>query len=444
MYFMEATRSHLKSPATSQVLNLTELRRFIGELRGQEQGERADELLFDLLAKLLDKNNQQAIRIGALLRERFGRKSEKLDPRQLALFLASLDEQAKEEAAKTPEDAALVADVEKLKRIKQAQDPKKKRPGRNPLPAGLPREVHRLLPPEGERTCGLCGKAKREIGVERSEVLELVPAHFKVLVYDRVKMACRCCEGDVVIAAVADKPVDGGLPGCGLLAHLAVSKFRDHIPLNHVSEMYGRMGVRLNPSTLGSWVENVSGWLEPLYKALCRLTLASHVLGVDDTGLKVLDKSHAHHIKRGHLWAYVGYEEGIALRVAFDYTPNWEGEHPRRFMRTRRGLVQGDGYAGLEAKFAGPEPDCVKVGCMMHARRYFSEALEAGDLRAAVPMKLFGRLYKVEELASPFQTPDPPFGPRGPAPSTVVEPPSIPATANLQITIRPFAPVEFA
>jgi len=85
--------------------------------------------------------------------------------------------------------------------------------------------------------------------------------------------------------------------------------------------------------------------------------------------------------------------------VACHYAPTWEGKSPRQFLSERTGYVQADGYAGLEALFTGPQASCINLGCWMHARRYFVQALESGDTRAAVPVDLIRLLYKVEELA---------------------------------------------
>ena len=125
------------------------------------------------------------------------------------------------------------------------------------------------------------------------------------------------------------------------------------------------------------------------------------MVGVDDTGLKVLDKDSPANVRKGHLWAYVGYMEGRPTRALFEYTPDRKGVRPRGFLAERRGYVQGDGYQGLNRMFAGPSPPiCIKVGCMMHVRRYYKEALDAGDLRASVPLELIGKLYLVEALAT--------------------------------------------
>jgi len=155
------------------------------------------------------------------------------------------------------------------------------------------------------------------------------------------------------------------------------------------------------PSTLGAWVAAVAVAFEPIYKELVRLTLIAHVLGVDDTGLRVLDKDHPNGVKRGHLWAYIGYDEdGRPVRAFFDYTETWEKEGPCSILKERIGYIQGDGYKGIDDLFKGPNPKAVRVGCMDHVRRKFKEALDGNDLRAAVPLKLIGSLYKVEELAT--------------------------------------------
>lgn len=382
--------------------DLVFLRSFMLELIEQGQTHEALDIILDLIEQLRDTNNRQAIRIAKLLKHRFGRRSEKLDASQLSLFLASVPDEDKSDEPEDHSPDPIRMEIERLKKIEKQQrkHKRKKRPGRNPISEDIERETHRLEVPESERRCERCGTEKVVIGTERSEVLEFVPAHFKVLVYEREKMACKSCGDGVVVAPVADKVVEGGRPGPGLLAHLVVSKYKDGLPINRLVGIYERSGVRLPASTLGQWVGVVADTLEPVYKVLTRHTLQAHVLGVDDTGLKVLDRKAPNNIKRGHLWAFVGYEQGLPTRAVFHYTPTWEGEGPLGFMTRRTGLVQGDGYAGLNPLFQGPDPPCTKVGCMAHARRYFKTALDAGDLRAAVAVEYFQKLYSVEELAT--------------------------------------------
>jgi transposase len=241
----------------------------------------------------------------------------------------------------------------------------------------------------------VCGAAKACIGHETSQVLEFVPARFKVVVYARAKYACRPCEGQVVIAPVAARPFEAGLPGFGLLADVLVRKYADHAPLHRIRGMYRRLEVDLPVSTLAHWVAAGSGVLEPIARAIRRETLLAHVVQADDTGLRVLDPAKKGGSKRGHMWAYVGDRAW----ATYDYTPTWEAEGPCAFLAERVGWLQADAYAGYDRLFKRPGATAVEVGCFAHARRYFVEALES-DRRAAVAIDLIAQLYLVEREAS--------------------------------------------
>lgn len=119
-------------------------------------------------------------------------------------------------------------------------------------------------------------------------------------------------------------------------------------------------------------------------------------------GVRVLDADHPAGVRKGHFWSYVGYDNtGQPRDAVLEYAPDRKGEHPRTFLEDRRGYVQGDGYQGLDRLFTGPAPPIrTNVGCHMHFRRYFKEALDAGDLRASIPLQMFQELYAVEALAT--------------------------------------------
>ena len=202
----------------------------------------------------------------------------------------------------------------------------------------------------------------------------------------------------MAVAPPADKPIDKGLPGPGLLARIAIGKYQDHCPVHRQQRIFKRAGVELVYSTMLSWVGAVVSALEPVYNELVRLVLAAEVLGVDDTGIRVLD-TRKKGVKRGHLWAYVGYQDCEPRRVVFDYTPDWKGEGPVKFIGGRRGYIQADGYKGLECLFKGDEPQAIKLGCPAHARRKFEKAMKANDPRAATAMELFRYIYDVERIA---------------------------------------------
>jgi transposase len=357
--------------------------------------EEALSMVESLIAQLRERNTELELQVQQLRKRQFGQRSEKIDPDQLALFLAQAQAESKEI------DAALKLVLEATApRPDDPVRPPKLRPreghGRKPLPAHLPREERVWEPAAGERVCAVCGTEKSCIGEERSETLEFVPASFKVLVDVRRKYACRPCGDGVAIAPPADKPIDKGIPGPGLLAHVLVSKYKDHLPLHRLSGIYKRSGVELKPSTLGDWVAAGTDALGPIARAIWREAIGSYLLQSDDTGIKVLDTDHPNGVKRGHLWVYLGDGKWCA----FVYTPDWKGEWPQAFLRERKGWLQVDGYAGYDDLFTREGATAVEVSCWAHARRGFVETLEAGDLRASVPVELIGRLYAIERAAT--------------------------------------------
>ena len=272
-----------------------------------------------------------------MIKARFGRKTERIDPAQLKLFLEELQQGLVE-----AKDASqpIVAQVRRT--------PIRPRAKQEPIPASIPREVVRLEPSEAERKCD-CGVEKVRIGCETSQVLELVPAQFKVIVYERGKWACRRCEeGKIVVAPVPAKPIEGGLPGFGLLADVLVKKYVEHLPLHRIREIYRRHGPDIAVSTLSDWVAAGAETYEPLAAEIRKRVLASHVVQTDDTPLTVLDREHAGGSRRGHKWAYLG----DGAWVAYDYRPTRSSLGPCEFFGLREGWVQADAAGAFDPLFA--------------------------------------------------------------------------------------------
>lgn len=348
-------------------------------------------MIASLLAQLREKNTELELRLAKVLRREFGRSSEKIDPAQLALLLSEIAKPA----PPVPEPVAPALPAPEGDLPKPTLPPRKGH-GRKPLPAELPREERVHTPPPDDMRCARCGGEKTACGEERSETLEFVPASFKVIVDVRLKCACRPCGDGVVIAPPAEKPIDKGLPGPGLVAHVLTSKYKDHLPLHRLSGIYARSGVDLAVSTLAGWVAGGTDALAPIAKRIGEHALASHMLQTDDTGLLVLDEDHPAGAKRGHAWVYVG----DAKWCAFVYTPNWKKEGPQSFLAKRRGWLQTDGYKGYEDLFTREGATAIAVGCWAHARRGFVEALDAGDSRAAFAVDLIAKLYAIERAAT--------------------------------------------
>src|SRR5204862_7500451 len=182
-----------------------------------------------------------------------------------------------------------------------------------------------------------------------SEILEYVPSHFKVIRIVRPEHACTRCDA-IVQEPAPHRPIDRGLAGPGLLAHVLVSKYCDHLPLYRQSEIYEREGIELERSTLADWVGGASQVLQPLVDALRRYVLSATKLHGDDIPVPVLAPGDGK-TKTGRLWTYVRDDRPAGSAdppaVWFAYSPDRKAEHPANHLREFRGVLQADGYAGF-------------------------------------------------------------------------------------------------
>jgi transposase len=280
------------------------------------------------------------IELARLKRLRFGRSSEKLDQQiaQLELTLEELEASERELTAPLEVEPALPVAVERTQ------------PARWPLPEHLPRETMVHTP---ECTCPDCGGSLRPLGEDVSESLEYVPGRFKVIRHVRPKFSCAQC-ATVVQTPAPSRPIARGLAGPGLLAHVLVSKYCDHMPLNRQSEIYAREGVDLARSTLADWVGESSALLRPLVATLRRHVLAADKVHADDTPVPVLMPGRGT-TKQGRLWVYVRDDrpagDATPAAVWFAYSEDRKGKHPREHLQDYRGVLQADGYAGFDRLF---------------------------------------------------------------------------------------------
>ena len=377
--------------------NLAAVRLLLTDLHAQGRHDEAIDQVINLLLQVLADNTSKAERISQLLKALYGRSSEKISPAQLELFL----KQAAAEAGQAPNEPEADEPADEVQAPEPTPEPRQqRRPGRNALPAHLPRERIELKVPDELRKCLECGLDKVCIGHELSEVLNFRPASLYVEEFAREKLACKPCQDGVVIAPAAEKIIDGGMPGAGLLAHIAVSKYLDHLPLYRLVQILARWGVDMAESTLGSWIAAVARLLQPVVGAIRANALACRLLGADDTGMKVLDNDDERGIKRGHIWMYLGYENGVATWPAFAYTPDWKKAGPAAFLEGRKsGILQCDGYKGWISLSKNELEGLILAGCWAHARRKHVEALQAGTKSAATAVKLIGQLYRIEQQA---------------------------------------------
>lgn len=351
-----------------------------------EDLESAHRLIRELLATLREQthlNTHLQHQLEQLLRRLYGKKSEKLDPNQLLLFAREILEAGGPEITPEPVPAA-----------EAAPRPPVPGHGRKPLPASLPRRriVHDV-PPE-ERPCPDCGGDRACIGEEVREQLEYVPASLVVLQHVRPKYACARCQAHVVIAERLPEPIEKGSPGPGLLAHVAVSKYSDHLPLYRQEGIFKRFGVDLSRSTMCDWMAAAAGLLEPITKAMLKRVLSSRVVQTDATPVPVQDHG-GKGIKTGHLWVQIGDENNRF--TAYDYTPDHSRAGPRRVFQGYTGYLQADAHSVYDGLFQAGT--IVEVGCWMHARRKFFEAKTSDPTRAHLMLAWVGGLYEIEEEA---------------------------------------------
>ncbi|MCW2284202.1 transposase [Rhodoblastus acidophilus] len=298
--------------------------------------------------------------LALLRRARFGASSEKVERQIEQLELALEDIEAA--AGETAPPAVAKAETEKSK------------PARQPLPDHLPRfeEIHEVE----DCACPTCGgRDFLKAGSIVSEVLDYIPASFRVVSHVRRKIVCKGCDTEIK-AATPSPPIERGKPGAGLLAHVLVSKYCDHLPLYRQSDIYARENVDLSRSTMADWVGQVSALLAPLVDALRAHVFAGDRLHGDDTPVPVLDPGRGR-TKEGRLWVYVRdgrlWRDQAPPAVAYFYSPDRKGEHPQKHLENFRGVLHADGYAGFrhlyEPQKLGEAPPILEAACMAHVRR---------------------------------------------------------------------------
>jgi transposase len=317
-----------------------------------------------------------------LLRNRYGQKRERVDENQLFMFAAQIASTGQE----PPPEPKPASD---------APRPAPQGHGRQPLPKSLKRRrvVYDLA--ETDRQCPECHGELKHIGEDIREELEYVPASLEVIEQACQKYACpKGCT--VVTAEKPAAPIEKGLAGPGLLAHVAVSKFADHLPLNRQESIFARQGVELSRQTMCGWMADCAELADPLYALMKQRALSSKVVQTDDTPVPVLDPE-LPRTRTGRIWTYVGDAEHPY--TVYDYTPNRSRDGPEEFLKDFRGYLQADAYAGYDHLYKEPGRGVTEVACMAHARRKHFEAQSSDVMRSMVGMAYMHLLYDVEREA---------------------------------------------
>jgi len=347
----------------------------------------------ELYAKTLHVEKLKA-QLATLRRARFGQSSEKLD-RQidwLEQVIGDIEEaEAANEARQESSPATSSRSQARMARVGN----------RRPLPDHLPREI---VAHAGACVCPACGSERlRKIGDEEREVLEYVASHFKVVVHVRPKLNCRDCES-IAQPPMPSLPIERGRPGPGLLAHVLVAKYCDHLPLNRQSDIYAREGVSLDRSTLADWVGRAAWALQPVAERIGEYVRAGPAVHADDTPVPVQDPGRGR-TKTGRLWVVVRDEGAWAsLRppaAYYRYSPDRKGEHAQALLAPVSGFLHADAYAGFD-KLYQPDPTTgrarlLPVACWAHARReIFDEHARTKSPIALQALEKIGALFAIE------------------------------------------------
>lgn len=348
------------------------------------------------------------LRIAKLKKQVFGQSSEKIEREieQLELALEDLLIATAESETGAADDGQDDNVSEPTAGGDAADRPSRRRPR---VSDGTPRERQELDPGS---CCPDCGGDLRVVGEDVSEMLDLIAAQLKVVQIARLKKSCRRCERMVQLPAPS-RPVPGSMAGAGLLAHILVAKFDDHLPLYRQNEIFARMGADIPDSTLVDWCGRAMKVLQPLIDRIDAMVMASDLLHADDTSIRVLDRSLRDKglgkgVKKGRIWAYVRDQRPWAGAappgVTYRFAPDWKEGHVLRHLGQSSGILQADAYKGY-AKLYDPGADGAarfrEAACWAHLRRDFHDAwtLTKSEI-AREALDRIGALYDIERSIS--------------------------------------------
>ena len=373
--------------------------------KAQELIDQKDQHIGELSKKLTSAQRQLTIlqnQVEQLLRRVYGRRSERLDPKQMMFdrFILNAEEQPNQEAAPVDQQP----DVEPPK--KRSQKKKRNHPGRIPIPEHLERVEIVLDIPEEEKFCPETSKPLKQIGWEISEKLEYRPGKLLVNVYKRPKYASpdSMASGHVgiITAPMPDHPIEKCKADVGLLSQIIVSKFADHLPLYRQDGIFEREGVSIPRATQTSWILQAYEAIRPLGNILKQAVLESDVVFTDDSIIPLLVKGNGR-VKKARLWVYVRGGTGPPLTV-FDFSRDRSKRRPLKFLNGYQGYVHADAYSGYDELFRKQE--VIEVGCWVHARRKFDEATLSRPREATEIMARIGQLYQLEAACKEMEPED--------------------------------------
>ena len=356
-----------------------------------------------------------AWRVLQAMRYRFGRSSERLSREELKqLFLAfggdvvaaQVEQELPVPAPEQPEQVADGAATGATQPPSEGKT-KKKRVRVRSMKVGpnVERNIQLVTVPESERQCSICGREMKCFDHIDHEVITFVPAKIVVNIERREKLGCDC-RMDAVTASRVNVPNVTRKVDATVLAKLIKEKCSLALPLDRQRREFSRMGLDIPDKTLQSYWDYTTDLLEPVGQAILSGVFASPIVAADDTHLKTLNKSEKRGAFRGHIWCFVGTDGTVNApeTVAYGYTKSWEATEISDWFSSIEHFIQVDGYAGYSREVDDDDgetrvavPDDRRLGCGMHIRSKFHQALLAKDGRASIPLNYFADLYSIED-----------------------------------------------
>lgn len=345
------------------------------------------------------ENNILREEVRLLRAQLFGRKTEKNKSVQESTQALLFDEA--EEYSSVEEEVKEEIEVKAHNRKKR---------GRKPLPADLPRvdAIHDLK--EEEKVCA-CGCTKSRIGEDISEQLDIIPAKIQVIRHIRYKYVCKNCEGveaeepAVKIAPAPKQMIPKSIATSGLLAHVLTSKFVDALPFYRQEKQFSRIGVEIPRSTMCGWAIKVAERSMPLLEFLRRDILSGPLINIDETTVQVMKEPGRSNTTKSYMWVFRGGDPE-APALLYQYHPTRSGSVASDFLKDYNGYVQTDGYSGYD--FLDHKPGKIHVGCWAHARRNFvdvvksvqkGKSLKGKKSRAEEGIEYIRKIYEIEKKA---------------------------------------------
>lgn len=315
----------------------------------------------------------------------YGRRSEKTNPDQLAMFAQGDSIASGEKDEESQEDQSPDLEEEDAP-SKQKKRYRRHHPGRHPLPDHLERtEIH--LHPDNQ-TCECCRAELAPAGEEVSEVLAK-RTQFYVKRFIRHKYACRHCEESIVRPDLPETAISKCQVGSGILAQIIVGKYQDHLPLYRQEGIFSRDGITIKRQTMCGWMSKCFYSLKPIVEQMAQEMLSGSFIQSDDTGLKYLSSPGP--AEKGYLWSYVTGD-----MVVYDFTIDRSRAGPAKFLSRFNGTLQVDGYESYNE--AVENGGLTRAACWAHVRRKFEQSLETEKVMAAKVLQKIQVLYKIEKF----------------------------------------------